>query len=251
VRALVQEERRRTAREISAEAEILASRQSLLAACNRVYDPETWQGLADDVERSRYNLKLMRSRMKHLDALNPKNHAELPHQMHEAARLGDARYVELGCEAGVPLNLKDEKGMTPLIVATVANKVSVVKVLLEFCADPSVQDHNGATCAHYAVQLNHIHAFAALLDVHPREYWDVLTIRDTRGCSAIDYTRREDRKPCQQLLRNRVGGPVVVLGLILKRALTDRLSRCSCSSVTKARQGKGAAAEPESHAGAE
>merc|ERR1711879_612644 len=123
--------------------------------------------------------------------LNPKTHAELPDQLIAAARDGDADFVRLAFEVKVDMNVQDkEMQITPLISATIANKVTVVKVLLELKGDPRIQDINGANVAHYAVQLDHYHTLAALLDAFPGRYWDTFTMKDSRAMSAVDYARR-------------------------------------------------------------
>lgn len=167
-------------------------------------------GTPDEVEaankRLRYRRRLLELRLRRLCELTS-SHVELPRQMLEAAREGDAGYVAFCAEARVDVDVQDPRGQTPLIAATITNKLSVVKALLQFCADPRVQDANGATCAHYAVQLERMHALAAILDAPGGIPSDCLTIRDMRARTAVDYARTSSREQVLQLLRHRLGGP--------------------------------------------
>lgn len=157
-------------------------------------------------------------RLRKLCALGP-DHTELPKQMVQAAKDGDAFYVSFCAEAKVDVDVQDKLLVTPLIAATIANKVSVVNQLLKLKADPRVQDCNGATCVHYAVQLNHVHALAAILD-HPGNS-DAFTIRDTRDRTAIDYARGPQRDHVLRLLRNRFGGPTGLMYQVVRGRTLD------------------------------
>merc|ERR1711933_156936 len=98
----------------------------------------------------------------------------------------------------------------------VTNKVSAVRVLLELSADSCAQDLNGATCAHYAVQLDHVHVVAALLDVHWGEHWGALTVKDDNDRSAFDCARCDGRAHMVQLMQSRMGGPMPMLWQVFR-----------------------------------
>lgn len=195
----------------------------------------------DEVKRLQYRRRILEKRSERLRDLGPK-HAELPLQFINAARDGDTGYVRFCVEAQVDVNTRDRANMTSLIVATISNKVSVVKLLLHLMADPCMQDVNGATCTHYAVQLNHLHALALMIDTPPK-HWDALTIKDLRQRTAIDYARNSSREDVLRLLRNRMGGPLGLAWQITKGRAADFMgiprqrdawnNLWSCSSIVK------------------
>jgi len=222
VRSMFHAERRVADRELAKEQHKLETTTELLSSCDEVREGPRFKELSETAARCRYNVNLLERRKKRLGSLDPLSHTELPQQTIEAAFDGDLRYVKLAIEAQVSIDVQDKLGKTPLIAATITNRVSVVKLLLEFKADPYIQDANLATCAHYAVQLNHVHSLDALFHVHPGEYWDVVTMKDSRGLSAIDYARPAQRQDFQQLLRTRMGGPVPVLWQVFKGWMADK-----------------------------
>merc|ERR1712107_854312 len=97
----------------------------------------------------------------------------------------------------------DESGMTPLMHSTITNKLTVVTLLIEHRADLHVQDCNGATATHYAVQFRHIHALQELLNVEGGK--ETLIIKDARRLTPIDYARTKEREQCMQLLAHSLG----------------------------------------------
>merc|ERR1712032_1663213 len=103
----------------------------------------------------------------------------------------------------------------------VTNKVSTVRLLLERCADANLQDQNGATCAHYAVQLDRFHIVNALLEIGAGAHWDSFTVKDKFGCSALDYAKQVERGPIRHLLRDHIGSGMFMLLHINKGKLLD------------------------------
>jgi len=225
VRYLCKAEHRRAVGEIKAEEQRWNDLQTELIEPS--ISAEKRQEIEDQIAKLRYNNKLRQQRFERLSQLNPKTHEEFPAQLIEAARDGDACYVNLAFEAKVDMDVQDkELKVTPLIMATISNKMAVMKLLLQLKANPRMQDVNGATCVHYAVQLDHVHALATILDANPGQDWDALTMKDSRSMSPVDYARRPERSACLRLLMNRMGGPIPVAWQVFKGWLSDKTGCC-------------------------
>jgi len=235
VRALILEERRSCARQLLSVKAELNRKQGMLEFmdCDDLHSSgsehtldtveEELHRMDKEAKRLRYTERLLELRQRRLLALNPVTFSELPQQLLSAARDGDASYMQFGAEAKVSLDVQDDQGMTPLIAACIANKVSTVRTLLELRADSNLRDQNGATCAHYAVQLERAHVVLALLEVKAGAHWDSLTVKDTFDRTALDYAKQVERGPIRQLLRSHIGGGVHMLLHITKGQLLDEL----------------------------
>lgn len=70
--------------------------------------------------------------------------------LHEAAKNGDLKAVQEFQEKKKPLDAQDHKGITPLGYAIGANRIAVVKLLLDSRANPYAVDSNGNSGLHYA-----------------------------------------------------------------------------------------------------
>merc|ERR1719195_862238 len=75
---------------------------------------------------------------------------ESPMTLHEAAKMGDLKAVQQFLEKGRPLDVQDSKGITPLGYAIGANRIAVVKLLLDNRANPFAVDSSGNSGLHYA-----------------------------------------------------------------------------------------------------
>ena len=75
---------------------------------------------------------------------------------------GTLNGVEQYIQAGADIEETDEYGFSPLIEATIANKIDVVALLLEYGADINNADTTGRTALHWAVD-NHNIALCELL----------------------------------------------------------------------------------------
>merc|ERR1719266_2439730 len=75
---------------------------------------------------------------------------ETPMTLHEAAKLGDLKAVQEFHEKGRPLDVQDGKGITALGYAIGANRIAVVKLLLDNRANPFAVDSSGNSGLHYA-----------------------------------------------------------------------------------------------------
>merc|ERR1719159_1713230 len=86
------------------------------------------------------------------EELNPvlKKIEEAPLTLHEAAKNGDLKAVQDFLGRKKPLDGQDHKGITALGYAIGANKIAVVKLLLDNRANPFAVDATGNSGLHYA-----------------------------------------------------------------------------------------------------
>jgi len=75
---------------------------------------------------------------------------ETPLNVHEAAKNGDLKAVNDYLAKKQPLDAQDQKGITPLGYAIGANRIAVVKLLLDSRANPFAVDASGNSGLHYA-----------------------------------------------------------------------------------------------------
>mmetsp|Transcript_50222 Transcript_50222/g.109088 ORF Transcript_50222/g.109088 Transcript_50222/m.109088 type:complete len:263 (+) Transcript_50222:59-847(+) len=75
---------------------------------------------------------------------------ETPLSLHEAAKNGDLKAVQDYSTKQRPLDSQDHKGITPLGYAIAANRIAVVKLLLDSRANPFAVDSKGNSGLHYA-----------------------------------------------------------------------------------------------------
>merc|ERR1719229_884721 len=75
---------------------------------------------------------------------------ETPLTLHEAAKNGDLKAVQDFLSKQKPLDAQDHKGITPLGYAIGANRIAVVKLLLDNRANPFSVDASGNSGLHYA-----------------------------------------------------------------------------------------------------
>ena len=100
-----------------------------------------------------------------------------------AARAGHADIVELLLQLGADPNAATRAGgSTALHRAAYVGHLGIVQLLLAGGASPGLQDADGQTPLHKAVQQGQAEVAAALLDVSP----DLGAVRDRRGRLATD-----------------------------------------------------------------
>jgi hypothetical protein len=76
---------------------------------------------------------------------------DTPLSIHEAAKMGDLKAVQEYLEIKKqPLDVQDQQGITPLGYAIGANRIAVVKLLLDKRANPFAVDSSGNGGLHYA-----------------------------------------------------------------------------------------------------
>jgi hypothetical protein len=76
--------------------------------------------------------------------------SDMPLSLHEAAKNGDLKAVQEFLEKRKPLDAQDHKGVTALGYAVGANRIAVVKLLLDSRANPFAVDSSGNSALHYA-----------------------------------------------------------------------------------------------------
>merc|ERR1712050_541359 len=79
-----------------------------------------------------------------------RNINDTPLTLHEAAKKGDLMAVPDFLERKKPLDSQDRKGVTPLGYAIGANRIAVVRLLLDNRANPFAVDASGNSGLHYA-----------------------------------------------------------------------------------------------------
>merc|ERR1719359_1194942 len=75
---------------------------------------------------------------------------DTPLNVHESAKAGDLKAVNEYLAKKQPLDTQDDRGITPLGYAVGANRIAVVKLLLDKRANPFSVDSNGNSGLHYA-----------------------------------------------------------------------------------------------------
>lgn len=75
---------------------------------------------------------------------------ETPMNFHEAAKRGDIKVVQEFLSKKQPIDTQDLKGITPLGYAIGANRIAIVKLLLDNRANPFSVDSSGNSGLHYA-----------------------------------------------------------------------------------------------------
>merc|ERR1719359_1630863 len=75
---------------------------------------------------------------------------DTPLNLHESAKAGDLKAVNEYLAKKQPLDTQDHRGITPLGYAVGANRIAVVKLLLDSRANPYAVDSQGNCGLHYA-----------------------------------------------------------------------------------------------------
>ncbi|KAL0211526.1 hypothetical protein RCL1_005152 [Eukaryota sp. TZLM3-RCL] len=82
--------------------------------------------------------------------------------LHIACKEGRTAIVELLCENGQDVNVRDAEGATPLHISCLFNRAACVKVLLKYGAETHLADVHGDKASHYAAIGNAVDAFKVL-----------------------------------------------------------------------------------------
>ncbi|CAE7368965.1 AKR2A [Symbiodinium sp. KB8] len=91
--------------------------------------------------------------------------------LHEAAKNGDLKAVQDFLDKKKPLDSQDHKGITALGYAIGANRIAVVKLLLDSRANPYAVDSSGNSGLHYAAGYGRKELLEYLLKVGANATW--------------------------------------------------------------------------------
>jgi len=114
-----------------------------------------------------------------------------------AAREGEPELVEGLVKAGAPVEARDGRGFTPLILATYHGHLSTSRVLLAHGADPCAVDRRGNSALMGAAFKGHSEIVQLLLE-HPCAVDQANSLRQT----AMMFARLFGREEVAALLRN-------------------------------------------------
>ncbi|MDP5208845.1 ankyrin repeat domain-containing protein [Microbulbifer sp. 2205BS26-8] len=124
--------------------------------------------------------------------------AELSRYYFAAARIGDTEVLREFSQAGFPLDLKNPKGYTALMIATYNGNEPAVDYLLERGADACVEDRRGNTALMAAIFRGEFSIARTLL----KQDCDAARTNKA-GHSAEDFARVFGRERVVQLLQQR------------------------------------------------
>ena len=74
--------------------------------------------------------------------------------LHEAAKQGEIKFINIFLKANVDVNAADETGRSPLSEAVLTNQIKAIDLLLRNGASPVQQDMYGRTALHEAVEIS-------------------------------------------------------------------------------------------------
>lgn len=112
-----------------------------------------------------------------------------------SARIGDAAAVSTGLDKGASVDFRDERGQTPLMVASSQGHIDVVRVLLSRQADVNAQDPAGRTALLKAVICRRIEIVSLLLECGADP-----SIADNEGSTPVSYAAKIGSISLQSLL---------------------------------------------------
>lgn len=121
---------------------------------------------------------------------------ETPLTLHEAAKNGDLKAVQEFQEKKKPLDAQDLKGITPLGYAIGANRIAVVKLLLDNRANPYAVDSSGNSGLHYAGGYGRKELLEYLLRVGAN-----VNQPNSQGQTPLAVASTNGHEACVQLLR--------------------------------------------------
>ena len=84
--------------------------------------------------------------------------------IHTATFLGNTKAIKQHIDAGSDLNVKDQYGSTPLIIATTFGKTDIAKTLINAGADLHITNNDGSTPLHVASFFCRTNIVKALLE---------------------------------------------------------------------------------------
>mmetsp|Transcript_37656 Transcript_37656/g.70232 ORF Transcript_37656/g.70232 Transcript_37656/m.70232 type:complete len:270 (-) Transcript_37656:263-1072(-) len=116
--------------------------------------------------------------------------------LHEAAKNGDLKAVQEFLNKKKPLDSQDHKGITPLGYAIGANRIAVVKLLLDSRANPYAVDSSGNSGLHYAAGYGRKELLEYLLKVGAN-----VSQPNSQGQTPMAVATQNRQESCIQILK--------------------------------------------------
>ena len=116
--------------------------------------------------------------------------------IHDAAKKGDLKQVEQLIAQGADVNVRGTNGETPLTIAALGGRQTVVALLLEAGADLQIRNKGGLTPLHAAAYGGHRDVVELLL----AKGVDVNDANNRFGVSPLHLAAEENRKDVVELL---------------------------------------------------
>lgn len=123
---------------------------------------------------------------------------ELMAYFHAAARTSDIEVLEAFLMAGMPIEAKDQKGYTALMIASYNGRLNAVNKLLEYGANACAQDNKGNTALMAAIFKGELKIAQRLLNTHCDT-----NQQNNAGQTALMYSTLFGRTELTQLLISR------------------------------------------------
>lgn len=120
----------------------------------------------------------------------------LANPVHDAARSGDVNKISELIDDGVSINALDDKGETPLIIAILESRFSVVDIIIEHGADIRARNRGGFTALHAASYVGNSAIARKLLDKGA----DVNDQDNKAGVTALSVAAEEGYSGVAQVL---------------------------------------------------
>ena len=132
-----------------------------------------------------------------LETNNSNANSLLPYYF-SAARIGDNEVIKTFVEAGLPVDITNEKGYTALMIATYNGQHAAVKQLLAFNANACAEDKRGNTALMAAIFKGELAIGKTLLTADCNE-----NHQNNTGQTPLMYASLFGREKIQQLLIER------------------------------------------------
>lgn len=126
------------------------------------------------------------------DSLFTPLHVCIAGQLHQPER---QEIVRLLCKAGARLDLKDERGWSPLLFAAVRDRSLCAEALLQRGADVHAANEDGATSLHHAAFQGNVETAKVLL-----RFGADAAREDANGCTPPHLARSQGHAELEQLL---------------------------------------------------
>merc|ERR1712083_1164206 len=118
--------------------------------------------------------------------------------VHEAAKNGDLKAIQEYLSKGQPLDAQDQKGITPLGYAIGANKIAIVKLLLDHRANAYAVDSTGNSGLHYAAGYGRKELLEYLIKTGM-----TVNLSNSKGQTPLAVATMNRQSACMQLLQEK------------------------------------------------